>query len=99
LIEEPEIHLHPGAQYDLLDMFLESVDFGKHIIMTTHSKDLLEKVAKYAEIHTNGAEGHQNIEQVETYLLKKDAKGSTVTQKTPNSLGARVLQEMTHRAS
>lgn len=41
LIEEPEIHLHPGAQKVMLDMFKQMSDEKKQIIFTTHSYDIL----------------------------------------------------------
>jgi len=36
-VEEPEVHLHPGAQRDLEVAFHELVDFGHDVIFTTHS--------------------------------------------------------------
>lgn len=42
LIEEPEIHLHRGAQTTIFDMFIERLsNENKQIIFTTHSYDLL----------------------------------------------------------
>lgn len=36
-IEEPEVHLHPGAQRILIDAFNELAEAGHQIIFTTHS--------------------------------------------------------------
>ena len=36
-VEEPEVHLHPGAQRDLDAAFRELVDLGHAVIFTTHS--------------------------------------------------------------
>jgi len=36
-IEEPEVHLHPGAQRVLLEAFQDLADAGHQIIFTTHS--------------------------------------------------------------
>jgi len=48
LIEEPEISLHPGAQSDILDFFIEMANERKHqIIFTSHSEYLLKKIARY----------------------------------------------------
>ena len=43
LIEEPEIHLHPGAQKVLVDLFVETSK-TRQIIFTTHSFDMLRDV-------------------------------------------------------
>lgn len=36
-VEEPEVHLHPGAQRDLDSAFRELADLGHSVIFTTHS--------------------------------------------------------------
>ncbi|MEM2126746.1 MAG: AAA family ATPase [Candidatus Bathyarchaeia archaeon] len=42
MIEEPELHLHPKAQGELVKIFLEIVkNENKQIIMTTHSEHIL----------------------------------------------------------
>lgn len=42
IIEEPEIHLHPRSQEVLVDLFNTAVnDWGKQVIFTTHSWDML----------------------------------------------------------
>lgn len=41
LIEEPEIHLHSGAQKVLVDMFRSVLSEKKQVLFTTHSFDIL----------------------------------------------------------
>lgn len=36
-VEEPEVHLHPGAQRDLDTAFQELADLGHSVVFTTHS--------------------------------------------------------------
>ncbi len=36
-VEEPEVHLHPGAQRDLDSAFRELADLGHSVVFTTHS--------------------------------------------------------------
>lgn len=36
-IEEPEVHLHPGAQRDLIAAFQELANLGHTVVFTTHS--------------------------------------------------------------
>ncbi|MFQ6121043.1 MAG: AAA family ATPase, partial [Methanosarcinales archaeon] len=40
MVEEPEISLHPDAQTKLPEMFLEAINNGKQVIITTHSEHL-----------------------------------------------------------
>jgi predicted ATPase len=45
LIEEPEIHLHPKAQIDLVENIIDiSLKENKQIIMTTHSENILFRI-------------------------------------------------------
>lgn len=48
LIEEPEISLHPGAQADVIDFFIEIAKERNHqIIFTSHSLYFLHKIKRY----------------------------------------------------
>jgi predicted ATPase len=40
-IEQPELHLHPNAQYALAEIIIEAVKNGKRVIIETHSSLLL----------------------------------------------------------
>lgn len=40
-IEQPEIHLHPNAQYRLASIFADAVKEGKRLVIETHSSILL----------------------------------------------------------
>ena len=44
IIEEPEAHLHPGAQADLAVILARLVRAGVRVIITTHSDWLLEEI-------------------------------------------------------
>jgi hypothetical protein len=45
-IEEPELHLHPGAQRDLIAAFHELGDLGHSVLFTTHSPVFSSAVAR-----------------------------------------------------
>lgn len=42
LLEEPELHLHPGAIYQTMQVVVAAVRRGMQIIMTTHSLELID---------------------------------------------------------
>ena len=66
LVEEPEIHLHPGAQADLAQVIAkEAKEFSKQIIMTTHS----EYVA--GRLLTLVAEGKLTTDDMAIYSFTK----------------------------
>ena len=45
IIEEPESHLHPEKQADLVEIIAAIVNSGVRVILTTHSDWILEKLA------------------------------------------------------
>jgi len=46
LVEQPEIHLHPDAQAELGDFFIETSGEGKRWLIETHSEHLLLRVQR-----------------------------------------------------
>ena len=70
LIEEPEIHLHPGAQAELASVIAgEAKASNKQVIMTTHS----EHIAGRLMIEV--AEGNLSPEDIAIYSFEKDDNG------------------------
>ncbi|WP_373625796.1 AAA family ATPase [Klebsiella variicola subsp. variicola] len=47
IIEEPEIHLHPKAQAELADFFLDMYKDKKIVIAETHSEHLIVRLQQY----------------------------------------------------
>ena len=70
LIEEPEIHLHPGAQAELASVIAgEAKASNKQVIMTTHS----EHIAGRLMIEV--AEGNLSPQDIAIYSFEKDDDG------------------------
>ena len=46
LLEQPEIHLHPKAQADLADFFIEVTKRGVGVIVETHSEHLITRLQR-----------------------------------------------------
>jgi predicted ATPase len=79
IIEEPESHLHPGAQLRLLEIFSDLVNRGVQIIMTTHSDLMLRKVAQLTgryKLKEKQKEPSLDEKNVAIYWLKGERKGS-----------------------
>lgn len=73
LIEQPEIHLHPGMQSDLADLLIESVDqLGRRnqVIAETHSEHLILRVQRRIR------EGSLDPSSVCVLYVDQDANGN-----------------------
>ena len=64
LIDEPEVSLHPRAQYRLVEYFFDAIK-RKHIqmIITTHSEHIVELLPKEAVICLRKNEGETYVQQ------------------------------------
>ncbi len=76
LIEQPELHLHPLAQTELADLFLEVAEKrGVQIIIESHSEHLLRRLQRrIAETEQTYA----TPETVKAYFCAYEAAGSTI---------------------
>lgn len=64
MIDEPEVSLHPRAQYKLIEYFLDAIK-RKHIqmIVTTHSEHIVEMLPKEAIICLRKNENKTFVQQ------------------------------------
>ncbi len=46
IIEEPELHLHPRAQAELVDILVDLVRSGKQVIIETHSEHIIARLCR-----------------------------------------------------
>jgi hypothetical protein len=82
-LEEPEIHLHPGAQTKLADILGDAAKRGVRVVAETHSSLLLRA------IQTLVAKGDLPPDLVRCHWFSRDANGVThVSSVTPNENGA-----------
>ena len=64
IIEEPEAHLHPGAQTDIALILAGLVRAGVRVIVTTHSDWLLKEIANLIRIGELKRKGVQKVEKM-----------------------------------
>lgn len=71
LIEQPELHLHPSAQADLADLFIENARVRRQFIIETHSEHLLLRVRRRV--------AEQKISADDVAILYVEKHGRTAT--------------------
>ncbi len=83
LVEQPEIHLHPRAQADLADLFVDNVRQSKNrqYIVETHSEHLLLRVRRRV------AEGRISPGKVAVLYVERPGKETAVRRLKLNGRG------------
>ena len=87
ILEEPEAHLHPGAQREISNILVQLVNAGVYVLITTHSDNILEQIGncmQAADLHKNarpnGLKDESKIlnqEKVSVYLFKTPKRGKS----------------------
>lgn len=88
VIEQPELHLHPGVQADLADMFIEAIhakeDYEERriqFIIESHSEHFLQRLQRRI------AEGEVKPSEVALYFCQTSQSGSTLEELKVNLFG------------
>jgi predicted ATPase len=88
VMEQPEIHLHPKAQFELADLFIEVVssreanaDRGIQLIIESHSEHFLLRLQRRI------AEGAIDPENVALYYCEPGSSGATLRGLKANLFG------------
>ena len=82
MIEEPEIHLHPGAQGTMGDLLVDIAKFNeKKLIVETHCDLLIRRVCK------NILKGNINHTEVVIYYFESTERGTEIKTITINKNG------------
>ena len=74
IIEEPESHLHPGAQTKIAQTLARLVRAGVHLVITTHSNYLLQQIGnliREGELQKLGESTNESAD-----YLKKEEVGA-----------------------
>lgn len=88
LVEEPELSLHPAAQAELLDFFLEVAENrGHQIIFTSHSTYLLGRIVRYLRDNPSASTSLINVG-----TMRKDSQGAHYSVESTSNLVARFEQ-------
>ena len=65
MIDEPELHLHPGHQRKLARILAQLVNEGLWVIVSTHSDYLVREINSLIMLHTEHAERDALMEKYE----------------------------------
>jgi predicted ATPase len=81
VIEQPEIHLHPRAQANLSDLFIQLAKEGKNSIIETHSEHMILRFARRV------AEGKLKKEDIVIYDFNLHKSGTQIKEVTFDEFG------------
>lgn len=74
LLEQPEIHLHPGLQMQMADYFLSLALSGKKIIVETHSDHIINRLVR----RIVEDEQYDLDEMIAIYFVSNGSDGATI---------------------
>jgi len=77
LIEEPESHLHPGAQFKMAGILATLARNGANILLTTHSLIMLRKVSHFVGKKPEEEAPLIDLDSIAVYWLREGKYGST----------------------
>lgn len=91
LIEQPELHLHPGAQAKLGNLFIQTAQRGVRFIIETHSEHLLLRLQKQIALSTADQLDEQEDRllpnQLSVYFVHREKGISNITEIEIGSYG------------
>jgi len=81
LVEQPESHLHPSAQADIADLFIDNTKGNRQFVIETHSEHFILRLRRRI------AEGRIEPERVAVFAVEKKRGNSVIKQLTLRSDG------------
>ena len=86
IMEQPELHLHPGVQARLGDFFMGLAQCGKQCLIETHSENLISQL-RYHIVQAGGMEKSDCI----IYFVDQDNQGAAKFEKVEISAKGNIL--------
>ncbi len=86
LLEQPELHLHPGVQLDLADFLLATAEAGKQVIVETHSEHLVQRLRRRIA-EAPGRRDEELADMIGFVFAERDAGVTTYRNIRPNRFG------------
>lgn len=83
LIEQPELHLHPKAQSNLAELFVDRIRQNKKIIVETHSEHLIRKL----QVLIANPSIKFSKDDLAIYYIDKEGTGSVAKKMELNDYG------------
>ena len=91
IIEEPESHLHPAMQVELVRELAAAVKSGIRVLITTHSEWVLEELANLVRLSELSEENRKGIEFADLELCPEEI-GAWLFERGPEDSGSVVSE-------
>lgn len=88
IVEEPESHLHPTAQRDLINIMIAMAMGGVQLLLTTHSDILLRTLAHKVAEESRESPKRISMKDLSIYLLNDTPEGSVSNRIDTSKSGA-----------
>lgn len=85
IVEEPEAHLHPGAQRQVAEALVQLANAGVKVLITTHSDIIIEQIGNfvYAAKKPRSRKTKLKEEECSVYWFNKPRSGKTRVKEKP----------------
>lgn len=94
IIEEPESHMHPGAQREIAKILVKLVKRGAKILITTHSDYLLQQISNLVALSSKPDSQKQKLGYTEDDLISPHEVGAYLFER-PSYERASNVRELT----
>jgi ABC-type multidrug transport system ATPase subunit len=85
-VEEPEIHLHPSAQVEMVRILALLVHAGFRVVLTTHSLNVIYALNNFMQASRLGDTVAEGVPEPEARLKPEDVSVYAFTQGAPRQL-------------